>query len=521
MKENSVDLANTHGQAVVLLILDGFGMNPDHRYNAVYQANTPFFDSLMQNYPHTLLNASGPAVGLPEGQMGNSEVGHLTIGAGAILKQDLVRIDEDIRNGEFFYNPVLLKAIEQSRQQRGVIHLLGLVSPGGVHSHINHLCALIQLCKKQNIKPVVHCITDGRDTPPQSALNSIEIIEQELNSAGGLIATISGRYYSMDRDKRWDRTRLAWEALCYGHGEMAASAAEAIKNAYKNNIGDEFIKPTVIHPEYTIDVTDPIIFFNFRNDRTRQLTYLLASQDFKPFDRGDFIPRQLICLTEYDPELNIPIVYAPEFPRATLASVISDAGIEQFHCAETEKYAHVTFFLNGGREEPYPGERRILIPSPDVATYDLKPEMSADQVADALIEAMKARRFGFIVANFANGDMVGHTARQDAIIKAVETLDTQIKRVIEYARSINYSVLLTADHGNCDQMVDYNTGEPHTQHTMNPVPCILITSEVYHLTDNSGLCNIAPTILQLMGLDKPDVMNCKSLLQSSDNAQKI
>jgi len=506
-------IANTPRQATLLLIMDGLGLNNDHRFNAVYQANTPYLDYLQNNAPFARLEASGAAVGLPDKQMGNSEVGHLTIGAGTILKQDLVRINEEIANGEFFHNPVLQQVISQASSVRKVIHLLGLVSPGGVHSHSTHLSALIKLCKDHDIRPIVHAITDGRDTPPKSAIKYIRELETELKDADGLVATISGRYYSMDRDKRWDRTRKAWEAICFSQGPTASSASDALLQAYNQGITDEFLLPTIVHPEYSMNSRDPIIFFNFRNDRTRQLTYLLSSSKFKPFDRGDFKPRHMTCLTEYDPELDLLIAYAPGFPAATLASVISDAGIKQFHCAETEKYAHVTFFLNGGREEPYPGEQRILIPSPDVATYDLKPEMSAREVADSIIEAVKAQRFGFLVANFANGDMVGHTAKQDAIIQAVETLDKEVKRVIEYAQMQGYSVLLTADHGNCDQMVDYETGEPHTQHTTNPVPCVVLDPQVTSLQSfDAGLSNIAPTILDLMGLDKPKSMTATSLV---------
>ncbi len=496
----------------LLLILDGVGLNTHTENNALYLADTPNLDRYFAHYPHTRLYASGPSVGLPEGQMGNSEVGHMTIGAGTILRQDLVRIDDAIADGSFYDNPVLLTAAERAVKAGRPLHLLGLVSAGGVHSHIRHLYALIEFCRRQKIPPVLHMITDGRDTPPRDCLSLLDSLENRLSEAGGYVATISGRYYAMDRDKRWDRTRMAWEAMCFGRGDVVSSAQEAVEGAYAQDKGDEFIPPSVIDGADQILAGDQVVFFNFRNDRARQLTYVLAGQDFKPFDRNDFEPVRLTCLTEYDPQLELPIMFPPEFPKATLASTVSQAGIAQFHSAETEKYAHVTFFLNGGREHPFPGEVRHMVPSPDVATYDLAPEMSAAALADVLIEAIEANEYGFIVANFANGDMVGHTAVRAAVIRAVEALDREVGRVLDAAVASDYSVILTADHGNCDEMVDPVTGQPHTQHTTHPVPLMVIDQAMWALRDHCGLSNIAPTVLALMGLETPRGMTADSIL---------
>jgi 2,3-bisphosphoglycerate-independent phosphoglycerate mutase len=498
---------------VVLIILDGFGINPETENNAIALARTPKLDDYFARYPYTTLQASGRAAGLPEGQMGNSEVGHMTIGAGAILHQDLVRIDDAITDKSFYSNPVLKQSIVEARKQNRPVHLVGLVSDGGVHSHIHHLIALIQMCKENEVVPVLHMITDGRDTPPKSALNYLSQLRIPLEQARGYISTVSGRFYAMDRDKRWERTQKAWRAMCFGEGLKAKSAIAAIEQSYARDETDEFIQPTVIEDTPTIENGDQIIFFNFRNDRARQLTYVFAGEDFIPFDRNDFEPHRVTCLTEYDPQLDLPVAFEPEFPKETLGSVVAKNKIKQFHCAETEKYAHVTFFTNGGREEPYHGEDREMIPSPAVETYDLKPEMSAPAVADAVIDAINGREYGLIVVNFANGDMVGHTAVREAVIKAVEVLDAEVGRVLDCAVENGFSVLLTADHGNCDEMVDKKTGEPHTQHTTNPVPCIVIDKENWHLKSDGGLSNIAPTILQLMGLKVPDCMTATSLLQ--------
>ncbi|ACL71321.1 2,3-bisphosphoglycerate-independent phosphoglycerate mutase [Thioalkalivibrio sulfidiphilus] len=498
----------------LLVIMDGVGINPSKINNAVAEARTPRLDEYFSTHVHTTLDACGRAVGLPDGQMGNSEVGHLTLGCGSVVRQDLVRIDDAIADGSFFENSALNGAAQAAKAADRPLHLLGLVSDGGVHSHVRHLQALIQLCQRLEVKPLVHMITDGRDTAPKCAANYLDELEPLLAEAGGRIATVSGRYYAMDRDKRWDRTKKAFDALVHGDGERAASAAAAIESAYAAGETDEFIKPRVIDPEGMLRPGDALVFFNFRNDRPRQMAAALGMDEFDGFDRGDFKPVSVTCLTEYDPRFLSPIGFPPERPSITLGEVISTAGIRQFHCAETEKYAHVTFFFNGGKEEPFAGEDRVMVPSPPVATYDEQPEMSASEVADETIKAIESGQYGFIVVNFANGDMVGHTAVREAVIKAVEALDAQVGRVLDAAKAKGFSVLLTADHGNCDEMVDPVTGEPHTQHTMYPVPLLLIDRERWRLTTGGGLSGIAPTVLQLMGLPQPKAMRSKSLLLS-------
>ncbi|WP_018953651.1 2,3-bisphosphoglycerate-independent phosphoglycerate mutase [Thioalkalivibrio sulfidiphilus] len=498
----------------LLIIMDGVGINPSKINNAVAEARTPRLDEYFSTHVHTTLDACGRAVGLPDGQMGNSEVGHLTLGCGSVVRQDLVRIDDAIADGSFFENPALNGAAQAAKAAGRPLHLLGLVSDGGVHSHVRHLQALIQLCQRLEVKPLVHMITDGRDTAPKCAANYLDELEPLLAEAGGRIATVSGRYYAMDRDKRWDRTKKAFDALVHGDGERAASAAAAIESAYAAGETDEFIKPRVIDPEGMLRPGDALVFFNFRNDRPRQMAAALGMDEFDGFDRGDFKPVSVTCLTEYDPRFLSPIGFPPERPSITLGEVISTAGIRQFHCAETEKYAHVTFFFNGGKEEPFAGEDRVMVPSPPVATYDEQPEMSAREVADETIKAIESGQYGFIVVNFANGDMVGHTAVREAVIKAVEALDAQVGRVLDAAKAKGFSVLLTADHGNCDEMVDPVTGEPHTQHTMYPVPLLLIDRDRWRLTTGGGLSGIAPTVLQLMGLPQPKAMRSKSLLLS-------
>ena len=497
----------------LLVILDGFGVNPSRAHNGVALARTPRLDEYFAHYPHTTLQASGRAVGLPDGQMGNSEVGHLTLGSGCILRQSLVRIDDGIEDRSFFHNPALIAAADRAKQIGRPLHLIGLVSDGGVHSHINHLLALITLCQQRGTHPQVHLITDGRDTPPRSALTWLPALEEALTQAGGHIGLVSGRYYAMDRDKRWERTQEAWLAMVRGQGRQAETAQEAITTAYQQGENDEFIRPTVIAGLQPISPGDEVVFFNFRNDRPRQLTVALAIADFTGFDRGgDFVPVRVTTFMEYDPQYGLPVAFTQEEVTTTLATEISRAGLRQFHCAETEKYAHVTFFFNGGLEAPYPGEDRLMIPSPTVATYDLKPEMSAPEVADAVVTALASRQYGFLAVNFANGDMVGHTAVREAVIKAVEALDEAVGRVLDAAVSHGYSVLLTADHGNCDEMVDPVTGEPHTQHTLYPVPCLVIDEVPWRLSIGAGLSAVAPTLLKLLGLPQPATMTGHSLL---------
>ena len=500
----------------LLIILDGFGINPDPAHNAVVLASTPNFDRYFAEYPLTTLEASGRGVGLPAGQMGNSEVGHMTIGSGSIVKQDLVRIDDAIEDGSFFENPALLGTVQASRAANRPLHLIGLVSDGGVHSHIDHLKALIRLCYRHGVVPQLHMITDGRDTAPRAALSYLPDLEALLAECGGRIGTVAGRYYAMDRDQRWDRVKLAWDNITRGSGVGAESAQAAIQQSYAAGDNDEFVMPSHLPGLQTVQAGDEMVFFNFRNDRVRQICAAFSLEQFAEFERGqDYRPITVTCMTHYDSKLDAAVAFAPVHPETTLGSVISDAGFKQLHCAETEKYAHVTFFFNGGREAAYRGEDRKLVKSPRVATYDLQPEMSAQELANEVIKALQSATYEFIVVNFANGDMVGHTAIPEAIIKAVETLDSEVGRVLECAIANKYSVVLTADHGNCDEMVDPETGEPHTQHSNHPVPCLVIDAQVTTLAQNENLSALAPTVLQLMGIPIPAEMTGRSVIKDS------
>lgn len=496
----------------MLVILDGFGINPSKRNNGVAEANTPLLDASFSRFPHTTLSASGYAVGLPDGQMGNSEVGHLTLGSGNIIRQDVVHISDAILSGEFYENPVLLHAVKKAVARNRPVHLLGLVSDGGVHSHISHLKAMIRLCKLHGAKPLLHMITDGRDTLPRTATLYLQDIENDLHESGGAIASVMGRFYAMDRDRRWDRTELAWRALILGKGQQAQSALTGIHSAYAAGDSDEFIRPILLPAFEPVSENDPVIFFNFRKDRPRQMVAALGAKQFGGFDRGDAPLADVTCMMPYDRKLPFAYAFEPEKPETTLAEIISNVGLAQFHCAETEKYAHVTTFFNGGRALPYPGEKQLLIPSPKVATYDQKPSMSAVEVSDAVIAAISTGLYGFLVVNFANGDMVGHTAKRDAVLEAVETLDKEVSRLLEVAENAGYSVVLTADHGNCEELVDPFTGEPHTQHTSYPVPCLIMDKDNWQLSSSGGLSNIAPTVLQLMGIKQPGQMTASSLL---------
>ena len=497
----------------MLVILDGFGTNPSKMNNAVLQANTPRLDEYFAQYAHTVLEASGEAVGLPPGQMGNSEVGHMTIGCGSIVRQDLIRINDAIADGSFFEMSPLLRAIDKAKNKQGYIHLIGLISDGGVHSHIDHVIALIKLCHEQNVKPLVHVITDGRDTAPKSAEKYILQVEEALQKKDGAIITVMGRYYAMDRDRRWRRTIIAWESLIHLKGEKANNAREAIAKAYARGETDEFILPTILNGAQPMTGESEVIFLNFRNDRPRQLSKAIAKEGFRSFDRGaEYVPVKLTMMTKYSKEYLGPVVFPPRKPETNLAEIISRHGLNQFHCAETEKYPHVTYFLNGGQEDAYEGEDRVMVPSPKVRTYDLQPEMSAEEVADEVIKALNNEAYAFIVTNFANGDMVGHTAIEGAVITALEALDTQVGRILDAAIENNVSVLVTSDHGNCDEMIDPITKEPHTQHTTYPVPCIVIDKEFRALMNGQGLSSVAPTILQLMGIEKPKAMTGKSLI---------
>jgi len=499
----------------LLVILDGYGISEGTENNAAWLAKTPHLDRLFAEYPHTLLQASGPAVGLPPGQIGNSEVGHITMGCGCVVLQDLVRIDHAIKDRSLFSNAVLLAAMRAAKANNRAIHLLGLVSDGGVHSHIRHLLALLELAHREGCVPIVHAIMDGRDTAPRCAARFLHQLQAPLQQAGGAIATLMGRYYAMDRDARWERTAAAWRAIAQRDGEAAAHSDAAIARAYDSGRSDEFIVPTCLGHHAPLDDSDQLILFNFRNDRPRQLLQALASQSFDEFGRGDYRPINITTMTEIDQRLPAAIAFAPIRPQVTLASVISAMGLRQFHCAETEKYPHVTFFFNGGSEALLPGEARSLIPSPKVSTYDLQPEMSAQAVADAVIGALRAPEYSFIVVNFANMDMVGHTAAPDPIVKAVETVDQQLGEVVRAALEHDWQILITADHGNCDEMLDLKTGQPNTMHTMNPVPCLIVDAQqngTLKLGDGYSISSIAPTVLDMMGIPIPPEMEAPSVI---------
>lgn len=504
----------------MLMILDGFGCSGKKQGNAILNAHKPNIDKLFSRYPHTMLGASGLDVGLPEGQMGNSEVGHLNIGAGRIVYQELTRITKSINDGLFFDNAVLNQAIENAKKNNSALHLFGLVSDGGVHSHLSHLYALIDLAARKGMHNVyIHAFLDGRDVPPRSAMTYIESLENHINRAGiGKIATISGRYYAMDRDNRWERVRLAYDAMTVGVGETAGTPAEAIENAYKRNENDEFVKPTVIldgnKPAALVRENDSIIMFNFRPDRAREITRAFADPEFGGFERTQsYSDIHYVCFTQYDAEMpNVNIAFPPQSLKNTLGEYLSDLGLRQLRIAETEKYAHVTFFFNGGVEEPNPNEDRILIPSPKVATYDLKPEMSAYEVAEKAVEEINKDKYDIIILNFANPDMVGHTGIMDAAVKAVEAIDSCIGKITEAIISKGGNLLLTADHGNADEMIDAS-GNPITAHSKNKVPFLIMSDQNLSLKDGGILADIAPTLLDLIGIPIPEEMTGKSLIK--------
>ncbi|TYO96622.1 phosphoglycerate mutase [Geothermobacter ehrlichii] len=508
---------------LALIILDGWGQAECTDTNAVCQAKTPVLDRLFSQYPHTLLGASGEDVGLPAGQMGNSEVGHLNIGAGRIVYQDLTRISKAIADGDFFRNPVLCRAMDAIRESGGRLHLFGLLSDGGVHSHNSHLYALVRMARDHGIGDIcIHAFMDGRDTPPKSGAGYLEQLEAELQRLGtGRIATVIGRYFAMDRDNRWDRIEKAWRALTRGEGEAATDSAQAIASAYAAGQTDEFVEPRVIQADGLavgpVRSGDGVIFFNFRADRARELTRVFNEREFSGFDRGE-VPdlAAWVCLTEYDETFGLPIAFPPESYADILGEVLARAGKTQLRIAETEKYAHVTFFFNGGGEEPFPGEKRILIPSPqEVATYDQKPEMSAREVTNTVIREIESGAHDVIVLNFANPDMVGHTGVMEAAVRAMETVDDCLGKVVEAVLAAGGELLITADHGNCEKMVD-EQGRPHTAHTDNPVALLLVSDRLRQARLKNGiLADIAPTMLDLLGLEKPAAMSGQSLLQKT------
>ena len=506
-------------KASALVILDGWGCRSDASGNAILQAHTPWVDHLMENNPWCLLDAAGEAVGLPAGQMGNSEVGHLNLGAGRIVYQDLSRISRAIEEGAFFENPVLLEAMQWSHQYNSNLHLIGLLSDGGVHSHTDHLAALLEMAEQQQVRHVfIHAILDGRDTPPASARPYIERFHKHsLERRKGFIATICGRYYAMDRDRRWERTEKAYRACIYGEGKQSTDPLQALEEAYSRGETDEFVQPVVIagpdgSPLGKLQESDSVIFFNFRPDRVRQISHALTDYEFTYFDRGPVPPRpRCVTMTEYERSLPLPVAYPSQYLENTLGQLYGDAGYPQLRIAETEKYAHVTFFFNGGREEIFPGEERLLIPSPKVATYDLQPEMSAAGVGGAAVRAISEGRHRLLVVNFANADMVGHTGIFEAAVKGVEAVDRQLGLLAEAALERGWRMIVCGDHGNAEKMVDASGG-PHTAHTANPVPCIILGCGRVELREDGNLADIAPTILELSGLPRPPEMTGSSLI---------
>lgn len=508
-------------KTTVLMILDGYGLNDRKDHNAVAEANTPVMDKLMKEYPFVKGNASGMAVGLPEGQMGNSEVGHLNMGAGRIVYQELTRITKEIQDGTFFENPALVKAMENCKANDSALHIYGLVSDGGVHSHITHLYGVLEMAKKFDLKKVyVHCFLDGRDTPPASGKGYVEQLEEEMKKLGvGKVASVCGRYYAMDRDSNYDRVELAYKALTKGEGLTAENATTGIQASYDRDETDEFVKPTVVvedgKPVATIQDKDSIVFINFRPDRAREITHAFCDDDFKGFERGKRLDVTYVCFSDYDPTIpNKDVAFHKIAVTNTFGEWLAANDMTQARIAETEKYAHVTFFFNGGVEEPNKGEDRILVNSPkDVATYDLKPEMSAYEVCDKLCAAIKSEKYDVIIINFANPDMVGHTGVEAAAIKAVETVDECVGKAVDALLSVNGTMFICADHGNCEQLVDYETGAPFTAHTTNPVPFILVNYDpAYTLKEGGCLADIVPTLIETMGMTKPAEMTGKSLL---------
>lgn len=504
----------------VLLILDGYGERKEKDGNAIALANTPVMDKLKKEFPYVEGQASGLFVGLPDGQMGNSEVGHMNMGAGRIVYQELTRITKAIEDGDFFENKALKEAVEHCKKENTALHFMGLVSSGGVHSHIEHIYGLLELAKRAGLKKVyLHAFLDGRDTPPDSGKSFLMDVEKKMQELGvGEIATISGRYYAMDRDKNYDRVEKAYRAMVDGTGEKASSVEEAIDASYAKKVYDEFVLPTVIEKDgavHTVSDGDAMIFFNFRPDRAREICHAFCDDEFNFFNRGARKKVFFVCFTDYDPTIpNKRVAFEKEEIHNTLGEVVSDLGKNQLRIAETEKYAHVTFFFNGGKEEPYENEDRILVPSPkEVPTYDLKPEMSCYTVTEKLTEAIRSGKYDLVVANFANPDMVGHTGVLSAAIKAIEVVDECMGKVVDAVESMHGNLFILADHGNADIMIDEKTGEPYTAHTTNPVPFILVSEEKHKLREGGCLADVAPTLLELMGIPQPKEMTGKSLLE--------
>ena len=505
----------------VLLIMDGYGLNERKDHNAVYEAKTPVMDKLMKEYPYVKGYASGLAVGLPDGQMGNSEVGHMNMGAGRIIYQELTRITKSIEDGDFFTNEALMSAVENCKKNDSALHLFGLVSDGGVHSHNSHIYGLLELAKKEGLTKVyVHCFLDGRDTPPASGKDFVAELEAKMKEIGvGEVASVAGRYYAMDRDNNYDRVEKAYRCMTEGLGNEAAGAVEGIQASYDQDVTDEFVVPFAVKkdgkPVALIADGDSIVFFNFRPDRAREITHCFCDDEFDKFDRGARKNVAFVCFTEYDPLIpNKEIAFKKQEVNNTFGEWLAAHNMKQARIAETEKYAHVTFFFNGGVEKPNEGEDRVLVNSPkDVPTYDLKPQMSAPEVCDKLCDAIRSEKYDVIVINFANPDMVGHTGVEEAAIKAVETVDECVGKAVEALKEVDGVMFICADHGNAEQLVDYETGEPYTAHTTNPVPFILVNYDPeYTLKENGKLCDIVPTLIECMGYEKPAEMTGESLL---------
>ncbi len=502
-----------------LIIMDGYGVNERHEGNAIYSAKTPNMDRYLAEFPNTVIHASGMDVGLPEGQMGNSEVGHTNIGAGRIVYQELTRITKSIEDGDFFENEALCEAVENCKKNDSAMHLMGLLSDGGVHSHLNHLFGLLEMAKKNGLTKVyVHCFMDGRDVSPTSGADFVsQLVEKMRNLEVGKIASVMGRYYAMDRDNRWERVSEAYKAMVKGEGNKDTSAVNAVKKSYNDGVTDEFIVPTVItddsgNPLGKISENDSVVFFNFRPDRAREITRTIVDTEFSGFER-DFFGTYFVCMTQYDASMpNVNVAFKPQSLINTFGEYISKTGLRQLRIAETEKYAHVTFFFNGGVESVYDGEDRALINSPKVATYDLQPEMSAYEVTDEVVKRIESGEYDVIVLNFANCDMVGHTGVFDAAVKAVETVDECLGRTIDAILKMGGTALVTADHGNADQMLDYSTNDVFTAHTTNVVPLVLVGGPDGANLKVGRLADLAPTMLDLMGLTKPDEMTGESLL---------
>ena len=503
----------------MLVVLDGFGLGDGGANDATAVGHTPFFERARETWPHAALETSGEAVGLPPGQMGNSEVGHMTMGAGRVIDQDITRITKEIAGGGLAKNAAIGGAVAAVKESGGTLHLMGLLSDGGVHSHQDHLVSLLEFFHAEGVPTALHLFLDGRDTPPSSGLGYVEALLPTVEACGSHVATVSGRYYAMDRDSRWERVQLAYDAIVEGTGETAPDAAAAVRQAYEAKTTDEFVKPTVVEGGRKLQDGDAVLHFNFRADRARELTNALTGVQAKQFE-GE-LERKItvalaayVCFCEYDASFGLPVAFPSGTPERILGEVLAESGMHQLRIAETEKYAHVTFFFNAGVETPFPDEERILVPSPrDVATYDHKPEMSAEEVTRRLLEALENSDFDFVLVNYANPDMVGHTGVLPAAVKAVETIDSCLDRVTAKVLALGGTVLITADHGNCEQMLDPETGEPHTAHTTNPVPIYWVTNDPGGRTlRNGSLADLAPTVLDLLGLPIPEPMTGRSLL---------